>query len=57
MIVFDLAVYIMLGLMLMTYDDFYDASKGEYRSLASMTPAQQAMTLQLYDRPHPDRLR
>lgn len=47
-IVFDLAVYIMLGLMLMTYDDFYDASKGEYWSLESMTPAQQATYIGLH---------
>ena len=33
----DLAVYIFLGLMLMSYDDFYDESKGAYFSLESMT--------------------
>jgi hypothetical protein len=37
LILFDLAVYIILGLLLMTYDDFYDESKGEYWSLESMT--------------------
>lgn len=37
LIVFDLAVYLFLGLMLMNYDDFYEESKGEYFSLASMT--------------------
>jgi hypothetical protein len=36
-IIFDLAVYIFLGLLLMNYDDFYDESKGEYWSLESMT--------------------
>lgn len=35
-ILFDLIVYILLGLMLMNYDDFYDESKGEYWSLESM---------------------
>lgn len=37
LIIFDLAVYIFLGLMLMNYDDFYDESKGAYWSLESMT--------------------
>ncbi|MBD0725822.1 hypothetical protein B6A10_11570 [Flavobacterium sp. L1I52] len=37
LIVFDLAVYLFLGLMLMNYDDNYEESKGEYFSLASMT--------------------
>ena len=37
LIFFDLAVYLFLGLMLMGYDDFYEESKGEYWSLASMT--------------------
>ena len=47
-IVFDLAVYIVLGLLLMGYDDFYDASKGEYWSLESMTPSQQATYIGLH---------
>lgn len=32
----DLFVYIVLGLLLMGYDDNYDSSKGVYWSLASM---------------------
>ena len=32
----DLFVYIVLGLLLMGYDDNYDSSKGEYWSLASI---------------------
>ena len=32
----DLFVYIILGLLLMGYDDNYDSSKGEYWSLESM---------------------
>ncbi|WP_341225570.1 hypothetical protein [uncultured Arcticibacterium sp.] len=35
-ILFDLSVYVFLGLLLMNYDDFYDESKGEYWSLESM---------------------
>lgn len=42
LIVFDLAFYVVLGLMLMNYDDFYDESKGEYWSLESMTASQKA---------------
>lgn len=41
LLLFDLSVYIILGLLLMDYDDFYEESKGEYWSLASMTPCQQ----------------
>ena len=32
----DFAVYIVLGLLMMNYDDFYDESKGEYWSWESM---------------------
>jgi len=32
----DILVYIVLGLLLMSYDDNYDASKGEYWSWKSM---------------------
>jgi hypothetical protein len=42
LIIFDLAVYVILGLLLMNYDDFYDESKGEYWSLESMTTSQKA---------------
>jgi hypothetical protein len=35
-IVTDVFVFIILGLLLMNYDDFYDSSKGEYWSLVSM---------------------
>ncbi|AIM61179.1 hypothetical protein IZU89_12185 [Cellulophaga lytica] len=40
LVIFDLAIYIVLGLLLMNYDDFYDESKGEYWSLESMTASQ-----------------
>jgi len=32
----DILVFIILGILLMGYDDSYDSSKGEYWSLASM---------------------
>ena len=32
----DIFIYLILGLLLMGYDDTYDSSKGEYWSLASM---------------------
>jgi hypothetical protein len=32
----DIFVFIILGFLLMNYDDFYDSSKGEYWSLESM---------------------
>lgn len=37
LIIFDLALYFFLSLMLMDYEDFYDESKGVYYSLESMT--------------------
>jgi hypothetical protein len=42
LVIFYIAVYMFLGLMLMNYDDFYDESKGEYWSLESMTFWQKA---------------
>lgn len=36
----DIFVYIVLGVLLMDYDDNYDSSKGEYWSLASMNTRQ-----------------
>src|SRR5690554_4474712 len=47
LIVFDLAVYIYLGLMLMNYDDFYDESKGAYFRLESMTFCQKVNYISL----------
>ena len=35
-IVADIFIFVVLGLLQMQYDDFYDESKGEYWSLASM---------------------
>lgn len=42
-IVMDLSVFVILGLLLMKYDDFYDESKGEYWSLESMTTQQKTI--------------
>lgn len=39
-VIIDLAVYKLLGLLLMNYDDFYTEDKGEYWSLASMTTSE-----------------
>jgi len=36
-ILFDLIVYVILGLLLMNYDDFYEESKGVQWSLESMS--------------------
>jgi hypothetical protein len=33
----DLFIYVVLGLFFMSYEDFYDESKGPYLSLKSMT--------------------
>lgn len=33
----DFVLYIVFGLIILNYEDFYDESKGEYWSLASMT--------------------
>lgn len=36
-VIFDLAVYVLLGLLLMNYDDFQTEVNGEYWNLANMT--------------------
>ena len=41
-VILDLAVYLVLGMLLMNYDDFYDERKGEYWSLSSMTMSEKA---------------
>jgi hypothetical protein len=33
----DVAIYLLIGLILLNYEDFYDESLGEYFSLNSMT--------------------
>lgn len=47
-IAMDVAVYVVIGLLLMDYDDSYDAAKGAYWSLGSMTPRQQAVYIALH---------
>ena len=47
-LLFDISVYIILGLLLMDYDDFYEVSKGEYWSLTSMTLGQQITYIGLH---------
>lgn len=47
-ILIDIAVYIILGILLMDYTDFYDESKGAYWSLESMT-LQQKITYILFN--------
>lgn len=39
-IVIDLFVFILLGVLLMSYDDNYDSSEGEYWSFASMNTSE-----------------
>jgi hypothetical protein len=46
-ILIDLAVYIFLGLLLMSYDDFYDESKGEYWSWESLSDFDKAVVIGL----------
>ncbi|WP_298239175.1 hypothetical protein [uncultured Algibacter sp.] len=36
-IIIDLALWIIIGLVILNYEDFYDESKGKYFSLSSMT--------------------
>ena len=36
-IIFDFAIWVIIGLILLNYEDFYEESKGEYFSLSSMT--------------------
>lgn len=47
-ILVDLAVYLVLGLLMMSYDDFYDESKGEYWGLESMTHFDKAVVFGMY---------
>jgi len=42
-IVADISVFVILGLLLMGYDDFYDSSKGEYWTLASMNTTEKTV--------------
>ena len=41
----DLVIFFILGLLLMSYDDNYDSSKGEYWSLSSMNTTEKVIYL------------
>lgn len=44
----DVIVYGFIGLLMMNYDDHWDASQGEYGSWASMRPVDQAILAGFY---------
>jgi len=46
-IIVDIFIFLFLGLLQMQYDDFYDESKGEYWSLASMNMQEKIFFLAL----------
>lgn len=47
-IVIDLALWIVIGLILLNYEDFYNESKGEYFSLESMSLIEKAAYFSYY---------
>jgi len=47
-ILLDLFVYLLLGIMLMAYDDFHDSSKGIYGSWESMTSFDKTIQIIFY---------
>ncbi|MDP5104690.1 MAG: hypothetical protein NWQ31_00800 [Polaribacter sp.] len=47
-ILIDLVVYIVIGLIIMTYEDFYDKNLGPYWSLESMTLTQKLAYIGFY---------
>ena len=47
-ILIDLIVYIIIGLVIMTYEDFYDENLGTYWSLESMTTTQKLAYIGFY---------
>lgn len=47
-ILIDLAVYIILGILFMNYEDFYDESEGPYYSLESMTISEKCIYIGLH---------
>jgi hypothetical protein len=44
-VIADLLVFLILGILLMSYDDNYNSAKGEYWSLASMNRIEQLIYL------------
>lgn len=47
-IVIDLGLWIIIGLILLNYEDFYDESKGEYFSLESMSLIEKVVYFSYY---------
>ncbi|WP_299012191.1 hypothetical protein [uncultured Polaribacter sp.] len=47
-ILIDLIVYIIIGFVILSYEDFYDESLGEYWSLESMTTGQKIAYIGFY---------
>ena len=47
-IIIDFALWIAIGLTILNYEDFYDESKGEYFSLASMTAIEKVAYIGYY---------
>ena len=48
LIIIDFALYIVLGLILLNYEDFYDESEGTYWSLTSMTTVEKIAYISYY---------
>lgn len=48
LIIVDFALYIILGLILLNYEDFYDESEGQYWSLTSMTTVEKIAYISYY---------
>lgn len=47
-LILDFVLWIIIGLILLNYEDFYDESKGEYFSLASMTMVEKMAYISYY---------
>jgi hypothetical protein len=43
--VVDVSIWMLLGVLLMGYDDFYDESKGDYRCFSSMTTPEKIISI------------
>ncbi len=44
----DFVLWIIIGLIILNYEDFYDESKGEYFSLSSMTTVEKIAYFSYY---------
>ena len=47
-IIIDFALWIIIGLTLLNYEDFYDEPRGKYFSLTSMTPIEKIAYFSYY---------